>query len=76
LRAEGFLDAAEVSGDLVGKGVRFLPAEKSGEAVAGVLRFVSPEIDPVTNQVRVWAEIDNRAQTLRSGQQGTLEIAR
>jgi macrolide-specific efflux system membrane fusion protein len=42
--------------------------------VEGALRFVSPEIDPVTHQVRVWAEIDNRQLRLRPGQQGQLLI--
>ena len=36
--------------------------------------FVSPEVDPVSHQVRVWAEIDNADGLLRPGQQGRLEI--
>jgi macrolide-specific efflux system membrane fusion protein len=41
---------------------------------AGKLRFVSPEIDPVTRQVRIWAEIENPSHRLRPGQQGRLEM--
>ena len=44
-------------------------------AYAGKLRFVSPEIDPVNRQVRIWAEIENPSHRLRPGQQGRLELA-
>ncbi|MCG8451277.1 MAG: efflux RND transporter periplasmic adaptor subunit [Pirellulales bacterium] len=42
--------------------------------VTGTLRFVSPEMDPVTKQVRIWAELPNKDGKLRPGQQGALEI--
>ena len=75
LRAEGFIQAAEASEELVGRPVRMtvISAGNSWEAM-GVLRFVSPEMDPVTRQVRVWAEVPNDDGTLRPGQQGQLEI--
>jgi multidrug efflux pump subunit AcrA (membrane-fusion protein) len=72
LRAEGFLAVDDAAGDLVGREVVF--RSESGAVGKGRLRFVSPEMDAVTRQVRVWAELDNRAGKFRSGQQGTLEI--
>jgi multidrug efflux pump subunit AcrA (membrane-fusion protein) len=80
LRAEGFAPAAWASSPLVGAKVRFTLVAEPGEAppfsggVEGVLRFVSPEIDPVSRQVRIWAEIDNRKLQLRPGQQGQLVL--
>ena len=46
------------------------------ETFRGRIGFVSPEIDPVTRQVRVWAEIDNTDNRLRPGAQGQLLIPR
>jgi multidrug efflux pump subunit AcrA (membrane-fusion protein) len=75
LRAEGFAPAGE---DAVRKGatVRIDIEGAGGEAtyVEGVLAFVSPEIDPVSRQVRVWAAIDNRDRRLQPGQQGRMTI--
>jgi len=78
LRAEGFANANEVSGNLVGAAVEFTlhvderPTESPPEK--GALRYISPEVDPVTGQVRIWAEIDNSELRLRPGQQGQLVI--
>ena len=60
LRAEGFLPAEQASPELVGKRVTFVSTvgQQSMQAT-GKLRFVSPEMDPVTRQVRVWAALDN-----------------
>ena len=35
--------------------------------VTGKVTFVSPEVDPVNHQVRVWAEVDNTELVLRPG---------
>ena len=43
--------------------------------IAGKIVFVSPEIDPVNGQVRVWAEIDNTDFKLRPGLHGSMVIA-
>lgn len=40
----------------------------------GKLVFVSPEVETVTNQIRVWAEIDNSDGMLRPGLIGTMTI--
>lgn len=74
LRAEGFLDAKDAAGNLAGREVLFRCED--GTTADGTLKFVSPEMDAVTRQVRVWAELDNREGKLRSGQQGTLQISR
>jgi RND family efflux transporter MFP subunit len=77
LRAEGFAPANIVASAPVGSRVKFA-ISREGEAapfnnaIEGTLKFISPEIDPVTSQVRIWAEIDNTAGHLRPGQQGQL----
>lgn len=77
LRAEGFLPAEQADASLVGKSVK-LRVAKGAETIelSGTVRFVSPEMEPVTRQVRVWAEISNIAGRLRPGQQASLEIER
>jgi macrolide-specific efflux system membrane fusion protein len=85
LRAEGFAPAAAAE-SLLGASVRFavrrdpVAAEEDAHGAAaayeGRIGFVSPEIDPVTRQVRVWAEIDNADHRLRPGQQGKLQVVR
>lgn len=75
LRAEGFLSAEQATAELVGRPVLFKTASggKTMETL-GVLRFVSPEIEPITRQVRVWAEFPSGAGKLRPGEKGTLLI--
>lgn len=75
LRAEGFADVADVAEVAAGHSVKFALGE-AGQIHAGTLRFVSPEIDPITKQVRIWAEIDNSQLQLRPGQQGQLQYDR
>jgi macrolide-specific efflux system membrane fusion protein len=74
LRAEGFAPAEAAAAGLVGAVVRFALEDDDEAILEGRLGFVSPEIDPVTRQVRVWAEIDNADGRLRPGQQGRLLI--
>jgi len=67
VKAEGFLPAGDADKKLLGAPVR-LTLDLAGErdaAFDGKVSFVSPEVDPITGQVRVWAEIDNRAGRLR-----------
>ena len=75
LRAEGFLPMEQASAELVGKRVTFVSTvgQQSVQAT-GELRFVCPEMDPVTRQVRVWAALDNTDGAFRPGQQGTMTI--
>jgi macrolide-specific efflux system membrane fusion protein len=79
LRAEGFAPAASANDRLLGARVQFVVSNEAGTEptstpVEGVLRFISPEIDPVSRQVRIWAEIDNHNLSLRPGQQGQLVV--
>jgi macrolide-specific efflux system membrane fusion protein len=47
----------------------------SAQKFVGRVAFVSPEVDPITGQVRVWAEIENRNGRLRTGQSAKMKIA-
>lgn len=76
LRAEAFVNAGEIVGELTGRQVRLtvdLPGR--GEVVfPGRLVFVSPEVDPFNGQVRVWAEIENRDRLLSPGLRGRMSL--
>ena len=73
LKAEGFV-SDEQTGELnLNAPVRLTSDRKenvSGPSTTatGAIAFISPEVDPITGQVRVWAEVDNRAGKLRPGQ--------
>jgi macrolide-specific efflux system membrane fusion protein len=76
LRVEGFIAADNLTGDLVGRRVTLsadLPG-KPGAAFEGVVVFVSPEVNPVNQQARVWAEVENPKLLLRPGLRGNLTI--
>ena len=76
VRAEGFLPASAVTAELLGASVQLiidLPG-KPKTVFAGELVFVSPEVNPVNGQVRVWAEIENRDRLLRPGLQAKMTI--
>lgn len=76
LKAEGFLPADRATADLAGKSVSITvePAPEA-EVFSGNIVFVSPEVDPITGQVRVWAEVDNRAGRLRPGQPAKMTVS-
>lgn len=78
LRAEGFLGTRQADPDLVGAPVQLTVNRKPDEPLAcsGTLMFVSPEIDPVNGQVRVWAEFENADGQLRPGMRGSMIIRR
>jgi multidrug efflux pump subunit AcrA (membrane-fusion protein) len=40
----------------------------------GEIVFVSPEINPVSGQVRVWAEVDNLQGYLKPGMRATMTV--
>ncbi|MEM9588684.1 MAG: HlyD family efflux transporter periplasmic adaptor subunit [Planctomycetota bacterium] len=42
--------------------------------IQGHVTFISPELEPVSKQARLWATIDNRAGRVRAGMKGTLII--
>lgn len=74
LKAEGFVTAAEAARGIEGSEVE-VTLEEMGAKVAGKIVFVSPEIDPVNKQVRVWAEVDNADGLLRPGQSVEMQIS-
>jgi macrolide-specific efflux system membrane fusion protein len=75
LKAEGFIRAEDATAVSTGAIVE-LVVELAGkpQAFAGKIAFVSPEVDPITGQVRVWAEIENREGRLRTGQGAKMRI--
>jgi macrolide-specific efflux system membrane fusion protein len=76
LRVEAFLDARQVVDGLVGRDVTLAVefANRPRAEFTGKVVFVSPEVDPVNGQVRVWAEVENRGFALRPGLHGSLRI--
>lgn len=77
LRAEGFLPAAVARRELLGKPAKFiLTLDGNTREYAGTVTFVSSEIDPVNEQVHIWAEIDNPAPDfpLQPGLKGKLRL--
>jgi macrolide-specific efflux system membrane fusion protein len=76
LRVEAFLNAQRVGSELLGRTVTLeveLP-EGRRESYAGEVVFVDPEIEPVTGQFRIWAEVSNRDGLLAPGRHGALVI--
>jgi multidrug efflux pump subunit AcrA (membrane-fusion protein) len=76
LRAEGLVNANDVSGDFKGRQAT-LTVQIDGQPAQfnGVVTYVSPEVDPVNGQVRIWAEIDNPQLKLRPGLHGSMVIS-
>ncbi len=76
LRAEGFVNSRDVTLDLTGRPVTMtvdLPGKPKSQ-FTGAIVFVSPEVNPINGQIRVWAEIDNRDLLLRPGLRATMAI--
>jgi multidrug resistance efflux pump len=68
LRIEGFMSAADASPELIGtKAQVTVDVSNSTLRREAELVFISPEINPLNSQVRVFLEIDNRDGTLRPG---------
>jgi macrolide-specific efflux system membrane fusion protein len=77
LRVEAFVGAAELGSGAVDRPVEFRVAQADGEVAGkyeGRITFVSPEVNPVNGQVRLWAEVPNVDNTLRPGMNGTLVL--
>lgn len=82
LRCVGFLPADWVrNGDgpdgIVGRDADFHVPEKDAAGASrfqGTIVFLAPEIDPESDQIRVWVEIDNQDLRLRPGDRGTLVL--
>lgn len=76
LRVEGFLSADRSAAAKAGTAitVESVLADGRREKFAGNIMFVSPEVEAVTNQVRVWAEVENPRLLLRPGSQASMTI--
>ncbi|MEQ9407794.1 MAG: HlyD family efflux transporter periplasmic adaptor subunit [Fuerstiella sp.] len=76
LSAEGFLPAENRSLDLQGRRVTIqVTVEGEPRQLSGTVTFVSPEVDPVNQQVRFRAEFDNPSMKVLPGMNGSLTIA-
>jgi macrolide-specific efflux system membrane fusion protein len=76
LRAEGFLAAKYARRDLVGSQVKLHVVAPNGDkfTCSGEIVFVSPEIDSLNSQVRVWAEVENDSLQLLPGMTARLTV--
>jgi len=76
LRVECFVNNSDMDVFPVGSRVKLLVELGGGSAkeFAGKLVYVSPEVDPVNKQVRVWAEVDNPNMQLKPGMSGVMLI--
>ena len=76
LRVEGFVNADQFGVELLHRLVSvavLLPGERQ-ETFSGKIIFVSPEVEPVTSRVRIWAEVDNPQLLLRPGVKASMTI--
>ena len=74
LRVEGFVSADEAVLMATGQRVRIVFPGNLVKPVSGEITFVSPEIEPVNQQVRIWAEFDNPEKRIRPGLVTTMEV--
>lgn len=76
LKAEGFVDATKIQSDLRGQQVQLTVELTPGktEMYTGKIVFVSAEVEPVSRQTRIWAEIDNKDRRLKPGLPASMKI--
>ena len=79
LVVEGYAQAADLSQTDVGREVELIvlpddDAETTSETTTGTLRFVSPEIDPVSGEVLIRVEVENSDHSLRPGLRANVTI--
>lgn len=75
LQAEGFLPVHEASLNLVGRPVSLeISSISLSQPLSGEVVFVSPEVDPVNQQVRFKVEFANPGLRVLPGMSGTLTI--
>lgn len=69
LRVEGFVLANNIPETLLGRSVEvtYGASSESPRKIIGQVVFVSPEVNPINGQVRVWAEVENGDGRLRAG---------
>jgi multidrug efflux pump subunit AcrA (membrane-fusion protein) len=76
LRAEGFVDAAEIATLRSSRTVSVITAQGDSESTSrsGKIVFISPEIDPVNNEVRFWVEFQNPKQDILPGMRVSVQV--
>ena len=77
LRVQGFLNAQQFGDEVLGCPVTLkvtLPNRAEPELFRGSVIFVSPEVEPLSGQFRIWAEVDNKNLLLKPGLSGSLTI--
>lgn len=77
IRVSAFVDGRRFDRSLVGRSVEFqwTPDEtKSPINLIGTVTFVSDELNPITSQARLWADLSNPDETIRPGMRGKLII--
>lgn len=76
LRAEGFVGTSRLDEIPIGSPIELQIelGKPTAKRLPGKLVHVSPEVDPVNNQVRVWAEVENPDMRLKPGMFGTMVI--
>lgn len=80
MRVEGFLPVADSWKVRPGAPVQVtidLPGRSGNEArarVEGIVTFIDPVINEISQEVRIWAEVENRQHLLRDGMKGTMLI--
>ena len=76
LRAEGLISALQASKMKEGKEllVEIALGDGKKKTVTATITFIHPEANPIDGQIRFWAEIDNKKNTLRPGLRGVLKL--
>lgn len=75
LRVEGFVSADQATHLKEGMEATILFPDSPLKPMAGEIAFVSPEIDPVNQQVRITGEFDNVDGLIRPGLLATMKVA-
>ena len=76
VRVEGFVSLSETTAKVGDKVVVSSSPEQRDQTVKilGNVTFVDPEIDSITKQYKIWAEIPNKELRLRPGQRPAMSI--
>ena len=80
VRVEGYIDASDVKRIQRGTPVQVRLAahrnrEVSQDSFLGQMMYVDVKVEPVSNKVRVWAEVENRSNLLRDGSTAIMTVA-
>lgn len=75
LRVEADIDGTQFGEELIGQAVEFESQYRGNQQThTGTVTFVSPEVNPVDQTIRIWADIQTPKRNLKPGMRGTLTI--